>query len=166
MRTTGGLAAVVLTAALLAGCGTASPVSPPTGVDELVVPTPSPEPDDFVDGIDNPWFSEAGEPAGTAEVAGVTVTVLGEDYYAQDRRGNVWWFGTEGEWAAGVDGAEAGLAMPAEPRYGDSWRTAYVPGEVEDVAAVTEMDDDTLVLETTSALDPGRTERRTVEKSD
>jgi len=176
MRTTGATARALLApvgagllAALLAGCGTASPTSPPTGVDELVVPTPSPDPDDFVAEIDNPWFAgdpDAGRPSGTERVAGVEVTVVGGDYFAQDRRGNVWWFGTVGEWRAGVDGAQAGLAMPAEPRYGDSWRTAYVPGVVEDVAAVTDMDDDTLVLETTSALEPGSVERRTVERAD
>ena len=171
MRTTGGLpAALLVLGSLAVGCGSASPASPPTGIDELVVPTPSPDPDDFVAEIDNPWFPTSDrpedEPVPTARVAGVEVAVLDGDYFAQDRRGNVWWFGTEGEWEAGVDGAEAGLAMPAEPRYGDSWRTAYAPGVVEDVAAVVEMDEDTLVLETTSPLEPGLPERRTVEKAD
>ncbi|MBC9733683.1 hypothetical protein [Nocardioides marmotae] len=166
MRTTGWLAAALLApAALLSGCGTASPTSPPTGIDELVVPTPSPDPDDFVTGLSNPWFPVADED-GTEEVDGVEVTVVDGDYFAQDRRGNVWWFGTAGEWQAGVDGAEAGLAMPAEPRYGDSWRAAYVPGEVEDVVAVAEMDEDTVVLEVTSPLEPGQVERRTVDKRD
>ena len=41
---------------LLTGCGTASAPSPPAGVDELVIPTPSPDPADFVDRVDNPWF--------------------------------------------------------------------------------------------------------------
>lgn len=175
MRTTGATAAATCAASLalallLGGCGTASPTSPPTGVDELVVPTPSPDADDFVAEIDNPWFlGDLGAEAatgGTEEVAGVEVTVVGDDYYAQDRRGNVWWFGTAGEWQAGADGAQAGLAMPAEPRYGDSWRTAYVPGVVEDVTAVTDFDDDSVQFETTSPLDPGVVERRTVDRAD
>ena len=56
------------------------------------------------------------------------------DWYAQDRRGNVWYFGeateeldcrgrvtsTEGSWQAGVDGAKPGIFMPAHPRVGAS----------------------------------------------
>ena len=34
----------------------ASERSPPTGVDELVIPTPSPDPADFVAVVDNPWL--------------------------------------------------------------------------------------------------------------
>jgi hypothetical protein len=142
-----------------AGCGSESPQSPPTGIDELVIPTPSPDPGDFVRGVDNPWFPLApgttwryrltGATAGTLvvtvedttyDIAGVGTTPVsrteptGEqlvDYYAQDRRGNVWWFGREGVWRAGDDGAEAGLAMPARPRRGDGWRAAYGPGVVD-----------------------------------
>lgn len=44
-------------APLLAGCGSSVPDSPPTGVDLLVVPTPSPDPADFVERIDNPWLA-------------------------------------------------------------------------------------------------------------
>ena len=70
----------------------------------------------------------------TYDVAGVATTPVTRteptgdqvvDYYAQDRRGNVWWFGREGVWLAGEDGAQAGLAMPATPRLGDGWRAAY-----------------------------------------
>jgi len=57
-----------------------------------------------------------------------------EDWYAQDKAGNVWYFGEataelypngsvktrEGSWQAGVDGARAGIFMPAHPRRGDS----------------------------------------------
>jgi hypothetical protein len=85
------------------------------------------------------------------------------DWFAQDRSGNVWWFGREGEWRAGVDGAEAGLAMPADPRVGDGFRTAYAAGVVEDVATVAETDgvasvpagsyDDLVVIEVRSHLE-------------
>ncbi|MFC6344343.1 hypothetical protein ACFP8W_20335, partial [Nocardioides hankookensis] len=40
----------------LAACGSASVSSPPSGIDELTIPTPSPDPHDFVDGVDNPWL--------------------------------------------------------------------------------------------------------------
>jgi hypothetical protein len=41
---------------LVGGCGSAPSKSPPTGVDGLRIPTPSPDPDDFVDGIDNRYL--------------------------------------------------------------------------------------------------------------
>lgn len=163
---------VALVAALvlgLCGCGGASsPESPPSGIDELVIPTPSPDPRDFVDTVDNPWLALApgrtwryrvtGQDEGTLvvsvgrtprEVAGLTATVVtrteptGErtvDFYAQDRQGNVWWLGREGVWQAGTDGAEAGLAMPATPRLGDGWQAAYAEGVVDVRATVATTD--------------------------
>src|SRR5262245_12037000 len=181
-----------------AGCGTASPQSAPTGIDELVIPTPSPDPADFVSGVDNPWFPlppggtwryrVTGATTGTLvitvedttyDVAGVATTPVsrteptGEqvvDYYAQDRKGNVWWFGREGVWHAGADGADAGLAMPAAPRIGDGWRAAYGPGGV-DVRATVVADDEAgstpagrftglLGIDVTDALAPGSKLRR------
>lgn len=162
----------VLASALLAlvvsACGSSSEVSPPSGVDELTIPTPSPDPDDFVDRIDNPWFplepgtmwtydvsaADGNHPKTvtvmdrTQDVAGVNVTVVesvaeGEtvtDLYAQDTSGNVWWFGRSGEWEAGVDGAEAGLVMAATPRVGDGYRLGYLAGVVEDSAEVISID--------------------------
>lgn len=154
---------VVALAVLLTGCGTASAPSPPSGVDELVIPTPTPDPDDFVATVDNPWFPlEAGttwtyavtDAAGThrmtvtvepgPEVAGVPTTArvstegadVVTDWFAQDDRGNVWWFGREGGWEAGVDGAEAGLMMAETPRVGDGYRMSP-----EDVATVEALDD-------------------------
>jgi hypothetical protein len=72
-----------------------------------------------------------------------------EDWYAQDRAGNVWYLGeavrnyengkvvnTEGSFEAGVDGAQAGIAMPAKPVPGLSYRQEYYAGEAEDKAAV------------------------------
>lgn len=161
------VAALVLAGTVLAGCGSASAPSPPAGVDGLVVPTPDPDPADFVATVDNPWFPlvpgsrwEYADPAtdepvltlavaAGPEVDGVPTTTLvrtradgtvAHDLYAQDRAGNVWWFGREGEWQAGNGGAEAGLAMPATPRFGDGFRTASAPGlaEVATVAAMGE----------------------------
>lgn len=145
--------AVVAAAVILAGCASASPPSPPSGVDGLEIPTPSPDPADFAGAIDNPWLPlspgatwtyavtddpEAGPTTVTAEVgptiAGVDTVAVSTvppgssvpvtDWYAQDRHGNVWWFGREGEWEAGVAGARAGLAMAATPRFGDGYRSA------------------------------------------
>jgi hypothetical protein len=71
------------------------------------------------------------------------------DYYAQDRRGNVWYLGedttefehgkptsTEGSWEAGVDGAQAGIAMLAHPRAGRRYAQEDYPGHAEDRAKV------------------------------
>jgi hypothetical protein len=161
------LVALVVLPLALSGCGSASVSSPPSGVDKLVVPTPSPDPADFVTAVDNPWLplipgrawvyqvvDVAGAHERTVavedgpEIAGVATTARvgtesGEtttDWFAQDRDGNVWWFGREGEWQAGAGGAEAGLAMPAAPRVGDGFRTAYQPGVVEDVVTVLALD--------------------------
>jgi len=86
------LAGLVL--ALATGCSSASHPSPPTGVDGLVIPTPSVDADDFVTGVDNPWlplpvgatwrYDVTGSGAGTAvatarqgpEVEGVATTAL------------------------------------------------------------------------------------------
>ena len=172
-----GLGAVALLAAAavgLIGCGTASAPSPPTGVDQLVIPTPTPDPGDFVVEVDNPWFPlptgrswaydvadvDGRHPlqvkvAPGVEIGGVSTTarVVRErgrtttDWYAQDTAGNVWWLGREGEWRAGEAGAQAGVAMPAEPRLGDGYRMALAGGVVADHATVTEVEDDRVVVE-------------------
>ena len=63
-------------------------------------------------------------------------------YFAQDRDGNVWSFGEEGrgaEWRAGVDGAQAGLVMPARPRVGDGFVEEYAAGVAEDRSEVLDL---------------------------
>jgi hypothetical protein len=67
------------------------------------------------------------------------------DWYAQDADGNVWYLGedtkeyengkvksTEGSWEAGVDGAQAGIVMPAAPQVGLTYRQEYYAGKAED----------------------------------
>jgi hypothetical protein len=68
------------------------------------------------------------------------------DWYAQDRRGTVWYLGEataeydakgqvtsrEGSWLAGVDGARPGVYMPAHPAVGASGRQEYLKGHAED----------------------------------
>ncbi len=73
---------VILVAAVLAlaGCGAAGEANPekigPQGVDELVVPTPRPDPKDFVHGVDNPWFPLAPGTVWTYDVSGGPATRL------------------------------------------------------------------------------------------
>lgn len=72
-----------------------------------------------------------------------------EDWYAQDRRGNVWYFGEDsfdyidgrwvrstGSWKAGVDGARAGFIMKAHPKRGERYYQEYYRGHAEDQARV------------------------------
>jgi hypothetical protein len=68
------------------------------------------------------------------------------DYYAQDRCGNVWYFGedtamldargrvvsTEGSFHAGVDGAQPGVFMQAHPQMGRWFRQEWYAGHAED----------------------------------
>ena len=77
-----------------------------------------------------------------------------DDWYAQDRAGNVWYLGEEtaeyengkvttrsGSFEAGVDGAQAGIIMPADPRDGMAYRREYYKGEAEDRAEVLSTDE-------------------------
>lgn len=193
IRVRRGAAALATAVALgVSGCATASEPSPPSGVDQLVIPTPSVDPDDFVAEVDNRWlpltagatwsYELSAEQSGTVTVsvseeprtaAGLSATVVETswpdrrrtDYYAQDREGNVWWLGREGFWEAGVDGAEAGLAMAADPRVGDGYRMAAAEGVVEDRALVRSVSAEVTVpageyadcveIETSSPLVPG-----------
>jgi hypothetical protein len=68
------------------------------------------------------------------------------DWYAMDQDGAVWYFGeatatldragkvkdTEGSWQSGVDGARAGIYMPAQPRVGQSASQEHYKGHAED----------------------------------
>jgi hypothetical protein len=72
------------------------------------------------------------------------------DYYAQDRCGNVWYFGedtaeldargrvtsTEGSFHAGVAGAQPGVFMQARPQLGRRFRQEWLPGHAEDTYKV------------------------------
>lgn len=98
----------------------------------------------------------------TKKILGVTTTVVWDrawldnelieetyDWYAQDKEGNVWYFGedskeyengkvvsSKGSWEAGVNGAKPGVIMKAKPTVGDSYRQEYYKGEAEDMADV------------------------------
>jgi hypothetical protein len=68
-----------------------------------------------------------------------------EDWFAQDKEGNVWYFGedtkelangqvvsTQGSWEAGVDKARAGIFMPAAPKVGQVFRQEDAKNVAED----------------------------------
>ena len=98
----------------------------------------------------------------TKDILGVTCTIVHDivtvdgvltedaiDWFAQDKDGNVWYFGeesntiedgvvvsTEGSWEAGVDGALPGIVMEGNPLVGDTYRQEYLKGTAEDMARV------------------------------
>jgi hypothetical protein len=129
--------------------------------------------------------------ASTKVVDGVTTRVVEDrlylndvleertsDYYAQDRCGNVWYFGedtatldrkgnvvsTEGSFLAGVDGAEPGVFMQAQPEVGRMFRQEWYEGHAEDTFRVLNLSApvsvpcgtfaDALQTEETTALEP------------
>jgi hypothetical protein len=75
------------------------------------------------------------------------------DWYAQDAEGNLWYLGEdtteyengkpktkEGSWEAGVDGALAGVILPAHPEVGMTYREEYYKGHAEDGASILSAD--------------------------
>jgi hypothetical protein len=95
----------------------------------------------------------------TKKIVGVITTVVHDvvsvkgkpeevtdDFYAQDRAGNVWYFGeeteelnaqgkptsTEGSFEAGVQGARPGVLIPGRPKVGLVGRQEFLKGEAED----------------------------------
>jgi hypothetical protein len=79
-------------------------------------------------------------------------TEVTKDWYAQDSDGNVWYFGEHtieyehgkpidnGSWEVGVDGALPGVALPAQPEVGMTYREEYSKGEAEDQSRVLALD--------------------------
>lgn len=101
------------------------------------------------------------------EILGVTVTTLRDtvtldgvviedtiDWLAEDRAGNVWYFGEisknfedgllaslDGSWEAGEDGAKPGFWVKAAPQVGELYRQEYaLNNEAEDVVEVLDLD--------------------------
>jgi hypothetical protein len=174
--------------------------------------TPSIDPANYVATIDNPFFPlEPGTKwtyggdekvvvtvtTDTKLILGVATTVVRDrvfvdgaleedtlDWFAQDRQGNVWYFGEKtaeysdgkvtsrkGSWTGGVDRAQPGIVMLAEPQVGDAYRQEYLAGEAEDLATVTALTgkvtvpagrySDVLVTEEWTPLEPDIRERKT-----
>jgi predicted small lipoprotein YifL len=167
----------------LAGCGSSSKSSLPTGSERVEL-----DPADFSTTIDNPYWpmrpgskwvyretdGKGGEQrvevtvtSETKMIAGIEARVVhdivtedGEpvedtlDWYAQDADGNIWYLGedtkeyengkvksTAGSWQAGVDGAQGGVIVPADPKPGLTYREEYYAGEAEDTAQVLSVDE-------------------------
>ena len=144
--------------------------------------TPHIDPVDFTTTIDNQYFplkpgttfyydggaerDQMTVTSDTKKVMGVECVVVNDkawengklieqtyDWFAQDKEGNVWYFGedtkeyengkvtsTKGSWEAGVDGAKPGIIMQADPKVGESYRQEYYPGEAMDLARVLSID--------------------------
>lgn len=144
---------------------------------------PDLEPSDFVATVDNPWFpltpgtvfryahtngarNVVTVTDGAKSILGIRATVVRDqeydgdelvedtyDWYAQDRRGNVWYLGEDtreleagrlvsrsGSWEAGRNGAQPGIVMPATPETGRRYRQEYLEGEAEDIGEILEVD--------------------------
>ena len=110
------------------------------------------------------------------------------DWHAWDNYGNVWYFGedtveylydddwnligmsTEGSWEAGVDGAEPGIVMLADPMPGISYRQEYYEDEAEDMGKVLRLNaevsieygdfEDCLKSKEWTKLEPGNIEHK------
>ncbi len=106
------------------------------------------------------------------------------DWYAQDISGNVWYFGedakeldpggnvisTEGSWLAGVNDAQPGIVMEANPQVGDRYHQEFSRGVAEDMARVLSLEesacvtygcfDHLLLTKETTRLDPGVVEQK------
>ena len=77
-----------------------------------------------------------------------------DDWYAQDSEGNIWYLGeatteyengkpvsTSGSFESGVDGAQAGIILPANPEPGMTYRQEYYKGEAEDEGEILSLDE-------------------------
>jgi hypothetical protein len=121
------LVALVAAGVLSSGCGAAGEANPekigPRGVDELVIPTPDPDPDDFVRKVDNPWLPLAPGTVWTYDVIGSVVESL--EVRVEDERRTVagiscvvvGWTATD---SAGAE-VEVGRTYYAQDRRGNVW---------------------------------------------
>ena len=193
--------------ALAAGCGADEKAALPQGSDPIEIDAAN-----FTAEIDNPWwpmtpgstwvFEDGAERVEVTvtdrkkTVMGVDVRVVHDvvtedgvriedtfDWYAQDRDGNIWYFGEDttefedgkptghpGAWEASVDGALPGILLPADPEVGMTYRQEYYAGEAEDRAKVLSLDETVnvpfgqysgvLMTEDTTPLEPGIVEHK------
>jgi hypothetical protein len=119
----------------------------------------------------------------TRKIGGI-VTEDTRDWFAQDKDGNVWYFGENttlvdnglpidlsGTWTAGSALAQPGIIMKAHPALKDFYRQEFFVGEAEDLAEVislsasestpyTSCNNDCLETEESSPLKPGDVEHK------
>jgi len=134
--------------------------------------------------------------AETREVAGITTRVVHDqvflnddliedtfDWYAQDPAGNVWYLGEDskeiqngqvlnmaGSWEHGVNGAMAGIVMPASPSVGQAYQQEFYAGQAEDRGKVVGVNESVTIAmatyancirtEDTTPLDPSVLENK------
>jgi hypothetical protein len=179
--------AALVGAVLVLATGCASSSSQEHKVQEQKAYAPHIDPAEFTTKVDNEYFplkpgttfvyqggQERDEMAvthDTNKVMGVECVVVNDkawedgkliemtyDWFAQDKEGNVWYFGedtreyengkvvsTKGSWEAGVDGAKPGIIMQADPKVGQTYRQEYYKGEAEDMAKVQSLNDSVTV---------------------
>ena len=105
------------------------------------------------------------------------------DWFAQDKQGNVWYFGEDsdeliggrisslgGSWQGGVNGASPGIVMKAHPKAGEFYRQEFLLNTAEDAAGIFSLDQTVTVpagtfhhcLETeeVTGLEPGALEHK------
>jgi hypothetical protein len=88
----------------------------------------------------------------TVKDAAGNLVEVANDYYAQDKYGNVWYFGeavqnykngkfanTDGSWRADDPGAAPGIVMEAQPSVGDQYAQENSPGLAQDYAVVMDL---------------------------
>ena len=90
------------------------------------------------------------------------------DWYATANNGDVWYLGeatteydeqgrvvsTDGSWQAGVDGARAGIFMPAEPTVGAAYQQEAAV-DAKDLFRITSVDGDNMTTREWTPLEPG-----------
>jgi hypothetical protein len=196
----------VLVLVLVAGCTNSS------SQEQQKAYNPHIDPADFTTKVDNEYFPmepgttfvyEGGTQHGEMSVTSDTKKVMGVecvvvdhrewegdmliertyDWFAQDNKGTVWYFGedtkeynngevvsTKGSWEAGVDGAKPGIIMPADPKVEQSYHQEYYPGEAMDMARVLSLNasvsvpygsfDEVLETKEWTPLQPGFSEKK------
>jgi hypothetical protein len=172
---------------LMAGCTSSTQERKASTQEHKKAYAPHIDPAEFTTTIDNEYFplkpgttfvheggkehSEMSVTSETKKVMGVECVVVDHkewegdkliektyDWFAQDKEGNVWYFGedtkeyedgkvvsTKGSWEAGVDGAKPGIIMQAHPKVGQTYRQEYYKGEAEDMAKVQSLNDSVTV---------------------
>ena len=112
------------------------------------------------------------------------------DYFAQDRDGNVWYFGedtaeldrhgnvvsTDGTWRAGVNGAQPGVIMEAHPRVNDHYFQELAAPLAQDEATVLSLHEtaavplakfrNCLLTKEFTQLEPGNVEHKFLRSGD
>ncbi len=114
------------------------------GADYRVVVTVTDRTKKLANGVEARVVSDVVSDKGTGELVEKT-----DDYYAQNSDGALWYMGEAtaeyengkvktraGSFEAGVDGAQPGVIMPADPEVGQSYRQEYLKGEAEDAGKI------------------------------